>query len=39
MARVMPDAGSDPDALTAREFVMTRFAANLVRCRRETDMS
>lgn len=39
MARVMAGAGPDPDALTAREFVMTRFAANLVRCRREADMS
>lgn len=39
MARAMPGAGPDPDALTAREFVMTRFAANLVRCRREADMS
>ena len=39
MARAMAGAGPDPDALTAREFVMTRFAANLVRCRREADMS
>ena len=39
MARAMPGAGPDPNALTAKEFVMTRFAANLVRCRREAGMS